>query len=131
MSRRYEHVTLICQYAGCPRPGRTFQVARQQAKQKYCSLACSQAGIQAERIAQLRASPPMTSEQFGKCAQQFRRITPVLKAAARQVLVEGGTVSLVARTAGCSQQSLSRVVGKYRFAMKEAYGKSRSAGPEN
>ena len=115
--RFYEHATLTCQNESCPRPHRLFRVSIRQINREYCSNACSHAGIQAARLAQLRANPPMTAEQFAECARQFRRITPVLQAAARQVLVDGSTVTEVARTTGCSQQSLSRVVGKYLGAM--------------
>lgn len=124
--RLYEHVTLTCQNVSCPRPGRVFRVPIRQISQKYCSPACSQAGIQTERIERLRAAPPMTANQFAECAQRFRRTTPALQAAARQVLVDGSTATLVARATGCSQKSLSRVVGKFRAAMEQAKGKRRS-----
>ena len=110
-----ERVTLTCLNANCPRPHRLFRVPIRQIDQEYCSNACSHAGIQAARLAQLRANPPMTAEQFDACAQQFRT-SPALNAAARQVLVEGVMAALVARTTGCSQQSLSRVGGKYHGA---------------
>ena len=118
--RLYEHVTLTCQNEDCPRPHRLFRVPIRQIGREYCSRSCYRVGIQSAHLARLRENPPMTDEQFDECARQFSRITPALKAAARQVLVGGNMATSVARVTGCCQQSLSRVVGKYLRALCDA-----------
>jgi len=118
MLRSRERKTLICENVDCPRPRREFQLTIGVQDKKYCCRACFRVAYTAALAAQAKANPALTPERFDEYSPRFRMSTP-LRAQARRVLVDGVLINEVVAASGCSQQNLSKVVGKYRAALKD------------